>query len=302
MKREQVLGGILGLCIGDALGVPFEGRSREEMHNLGKNIEKSYRGLWSDDSSLTLCLAQSLCEGFDLSDLAQRFIRWLDEGYMTPQGSAFGIGRTTYMAINNLKKGAGLKHCGLTDEYSNGNGSLMRILPMAFYCFNMDEQERFDLVSRVSALTHAHPRSVLACCVYTQLATELISQQDKGIAYRKMKKVIKKYFSGDSQLPYFKSILESDISTLDREDIGAGGYVVESLEASIWCFLRHTDYTDTVMEAIRLGQDADTTAAEAGGLAGMFYGVDSIPGKWQEGLARKEDILDIANNLWKSLG
>jgi len=301
MKKEQLSGGILGLCIGDALGVPYEGFSRKQMARYQKiSIEKS-PGIWSDDSSLTLCLAQSLTGGFNLKNIADKFVAWLEDGYLTPQGTAFGIGKTTRMAINNLKRGKDPQHSGLTGEDSNGNGSLMRILPLAYYCYHMEISKRLDTTGKVSAITHAHQRSVIACCIYIQLAVEILSGKNLIEAYRNMQKAIASYFAGDEQLPYYDRILNDDLSKVSRDNIFSGGYVVESLEASIWCLLNNSSYQDTVLEAIYLGHDTDTTAAQAGGLAGTYYGLGAIPPHWIKSLSKKEDVVQIAENLWESI-
>jgi ADP-ribosyl-[dinitrogen reductase] hydrolase len=300
MEKEKVLGGIMGLCIGDALGVPFEGVSREDME---KNPVKDLGGkaIWSDDSSLTLCLAESLTGGFDLSDIGHKFVRWLDEGYMTPEGESFGIGRTTYMAIDNIKKGKDSSCWGLKDEYSNGNGSLMRILPVAFYCQKLDIDKRFELTSRVSAITHAHPRSIIGCCIYVQMAIGLLKGLDKREAYRNTMEIIRGYFEGNSQLSHFSRVLFGDLSQASREDICSGGYIIDTLQSGLWCLLRNDNYCDTVLDAVNLGRDTDTTAAVAGGLAGVMYGIKSIPRNWIDKLARKDDILRIAERFYNSI-
>jgi len=301
MTRGKVLGGILGLCIGDALGVPFEGVPRQDMdQNPLKDMPRD-SGIWSDDSSLTLCLAESLTSGFDLDDIACKFIMWLDKGYMTPIGKAFGIGRATYASINNLKQGKSPSDSGLKDEYSNGNGSLMRILPVAFYTSKLYIDKRFDITSRVSAITHAHPRSIIACCIYVQMATELFAGRDKREAYSNTQEIIKEYFKGHDQLAHFSRIIFSDISQGGREDISSGGYVIDTLESSLWCPLNNNSYRDTGLEAVNLGQDTDTTAAAAGGLAGTLYGIKSIPQNWIDSLAKKDDIITIADQFYNSL-
>lgn len=297
------MGGILGLCIGDALGFPFEGVPRNSMDisPAGKIADMPDPGLWSDDSSLTLCLAQSLTTGFDLDDIASKFMMWLYEGYMTPQGRAFGIGKTTHISINNLKKGISPLNSGLKDAYSNGNGSLMRILPLAYYTANLERCKRFDLTAKVSAITHAHPRSVLACCMYVQMAVHLLQKKDCKKAYADMQKAIKTHFKGHSQLAHFSRILHGNIGDLERKDIRSGGYVVDTLEASLWCLVSTSDYKDAIIKAIGLGYDTDTTAAVAGGLAGTCYGLSAIPKKWINGLAKNDAIITTAEEFYQSL-
>ena len=291
------------MCIGDAMGVPYEGFAREAMDREPLDEENFLKnpGLWSDDSSLSLCLAKSLTGGFDLDDIARRFLMWLDEGYMTPEGEAFGIGRTTYISLENLKKGVSPTKSGLKDEYSNGNGSLMRILPAAFYTCSMDTGKKFDIVSKISSITHGHPRSIIACCIYVETAAGILSGKGKIETYHDMKNTVKDFFKGHSQLSYFTRVLDGDIFNLGKGQIRAGGYVIDTLEASLWCFLNRGSYGQTVLEAVNLGQDTDTTAAAAGGLAGTFYGISSVPKEWIDWLAKKDEILKIANDFHNSL-
>jgi len=165
MKRNKILGGLFGLCIGDALGVPFESCSRDELKKnpvttmVGYGVHNQPAGTWSDDSSLTFCLADSLCQGFNLDDIAGKFCKWLYEGYWTPYGKTFGVGNTTRQAISRLTKGVNPEEAGGKSEYSNGNGSLMRILPLAYYLENAEAPKKFEIIHQLSSITHAHPRS-----------------------------------------------------------------------------------------------------------------------------------------------
>ena len=307
LSREKVLGGLFGLCIGDALGLPVEGFPRAVL--IQRPVEdigyaRGRRGIppgwWSDDSSLSFCLAESLLSGFDLTDISNRFVRWLFEGYWTPGGKAFGIGGTTYRAIERIRFGAAPGNSGGSDEYSNGNGSLMRILPLSFSLSDTPKDERFEKAHLVSAITHAHPRSQVACGIYTEIAFSLLGGKDRECAYHETRESATRYYETHryaDQLLYFKRILEDDISSYDESEIRSSGYVVDTLEASLFCFLNGDSYEGTVLRAVNLGGDTDTTAAVAGGLAGIFYGYSGILERWRNQIARREDIERLGESL-----
>lgn len=298
------------MSVGDALGLPVEGVPRSILKKnpvkemIGYGTYNQPPGTWSDDSSLTFCLAESLCDGFNLDGIAKKFVKWLNEGYWTPFGKAFDVGQTTMIAISRLKEGVSPLEAGPADEFSNGNGSLMRILPLAFYTEKMSLAEQFELTHQVSSITHRHLRSQMACGLYVQMGINLLRGQSPEKAYEEMKNTVLEYYSRlpyKHELPNFARILESDISKLSEDSIKSGGYVVDTLEASIWAFLNNHSYKETVLAAVNLGGDTDTTGAVAGGLAGLYYGYESIPEKWIDGLARKDDIIKLAEKFFRKL-
>ena len=304
MSKNKVLDGLFGLCVGDALGVPAEGKSRDYLtKNPVKNMirfgaQNQYFGIWSDDSSLTFCLADSLCNGHDLIDIADKFVQWLYNGLWTPYGKAFGIGNTTSEAIYRLKQGnINPVKAGLKNEYDNGNGSLMRILPLAFVLQKLPFEKRIPIISDISSITHAHRRSIIACVIYIEMAINLLNGQDFREAYINMKKPVIEYYAGEKELGHYSRILEGDISGIPEEEIKSSGYVVHTLEASLWCILISNSYKETVLKAINLGGDTDTTGAVAGGLAGIYYGFESIPEEWVNSITRKDDIVELAEKL-----
>ncbi len=310
-KRSRVLGGILGLCVGDALGVPVEGAPREALKQkpitgmVGYGTYNVPPGTWSDDSSLALCLAEVLAGGrLELSEVARRFVSWLDEGYWTPYGNAFDVGRATWEAIKRLKAGVEPREAGGKREFDNGNGSLMRILPLVFYLESKPREEQFTTTHDVSCLTHAHPRSQIACGIYIQVALNLLKGDEPKTAYEDAKAVCERYYENSdfaAELPHFKRILKSDVARFRESEIVSSGYVVHTLEASLWCLLRHDSYKDTVLAAVNLGGDTDTTGAVAGGLAGIHYGQESIPEDWVAQLARVDDITALCERLYEAM-
>ena len=183
----------------------------------------------------------------------------------------------------------------------NGNGALMRILPLFFYIHEKSIEEQFRLIWEVSSLTHGHIRSAIACTIYMRMAVHLYQGLDKRTAYAQMQKemiqfLADKEISAKEQGHFFR-LLKMDISKLAEEAIDSGGYVMHSIEASIWCLLNTNSYETSVFKAINLGRDTDTTAAITGGLAGILYGFDKIPSSWVGTLARKEDIFELVDQL-----
>ncbi len=307
---EPVRGALLGLAVGDALGLPVEFQTREELaaHPIetmvGYGSFHKPPGTWSDDSSLTFCLAESLCHGFDLEDLARRFVRWIDEGYWAADGSAFDVGRTTLAAIARVRAGTPPEQAGGTSEDSNGNGSLMRILPLAFYLRNRTGPEVFAHTHQVSAVTHAHPVSLMACGIYLTFALELLRGWSPRVAWERTRSTCRHFYDQEPyrpELSRFSRVLEEGTQGRTPDELSSGGYVVHTLEAALWCFWRHDSYRDTVLEAVNLGQDTDTTAAVAGGLAGLYYGSPAIPPEWVETLSGKDEIEDLVQRFARSL-
>jgi len=310
MQGSPVLSGLMGVCVGDALGVPVEFTSRgDRLKNpvtamIGWGTYNQPPGTWSDDSSLTFCLADSLCQGFDLNAIARSFCRWFRERYWTPHWEVFDIGNTTLQAIWNLQHGAPPSESGARSDRSNGNGSLMRILPMAFLYKNLPFTELIDRTHQVSGITHAHPRSLIACGIYLSIAINLLQGKDLKSAYLQgLENISPLYQSAPyvQELSHFKRVFNGDIDRLSINEIHSSGYVIDTLEASLWCLLNTDNYADAVLKAVNLGQDTDTTAAVTGGLAGIYYGFENIPQEWVDQIARKDDIIKLANRLDVSL-
>lgn len=281
---------LIGTAIGDALGVPVEFKPRAflkqnpvtDMQEFGTHNQP--KGTWSDDTSLTLCLAESINEGLDLNKLAQKFIAWKNDNLWTAHGWVFDIGIATRIAIERLEQGAQPELAGGFEEMDNGNGSLMRILPLITHIKEMEIDQRYDWTKKVSSLTHAHIRSVMACFYFLEFAKKIIEGKEKYQAYRELQIEITTYFEKRNISPLeiqkFKRLLWEDISILEENSIKSSGYVVDTLEASIWCILTTNNYKDAVLKAVNLGHDTDTTGAVTGGMAGLIYGIDDIPVDW----------------------
>lgn len=312
MMENKVKAGILGVCIGDALGVPVEFKTREDLKRnpVTKMLEymswNQPKGTWSDDSSLTLCLAEELTKGYDLEKIGQSFVKWYKYGHWTAHGKLFDIGDTTRHAIARLVKGESARLSGDSFEEDNGNGSLMRILPLAFYLRKEEDiQMVYKTVQEVSAITHGHFRSVFACFIYVVFAIQLINGKSKKEAYTLTQQLVLEYsdFQGfnPKEIELFYRVLKNDISRYSEDEIRSGGYVLHSLEASLWCFLNSGDFPEAVLKAVNLGEDTDTTGAITGGLAGIYYGFENIPQEWIDELARKGDIEQLCGKLQQKL-
>ncbi|ANS74725.1 hypothetical protein AWM70_09080 [Paenibacillus yonginensis] len=297
--RSRIESAVLGFCAGDALGVPAEFKPREtldldpvkEMTGYGTHHQPP--GTWSDDSSLMFCLMESLIiqEKIDLYDLADRFGNWLEHGDWTPHGVVFDVGIATRKAIQNYREDAiPPELAGGAGEFSNGNGSLMRILPLAFFLRNKELESRIESVAQVSSVTHRHPVSIIACLLYTEIAIHLLDGDPLPDSISKAVETIGGMNLHNEDLQPFSRILNGEISKLKREEIQSSGYVVHTLEASLWCLLTSGSFEEAVLKAVNLGEDTDTTGAVTGGLAGLIYGLDRVPEVWVTALARLDDI------------
>lgn len=310
--ENKVKAGIMGVCIGDALGVPVEFKKREDLKRFPVTKMLEYmswnqpKGTWSDDSSLTLCLADELTKGYDLEKIGQSFVKWNKYGHWTAHGRLFDIGGTTRHALVRLIKGESARFSGNIFEEDNGNGSLMRILPLAFYLESEDDIEKlYVTVKEVSAITHGHFRSVFACFIYVLFAIELLKGKDKTEAYTYTQKSALKYADeqgfNPKEIELFNRVLINDISGYPENEIKSGGYVLHSLESSLWCFLNSESYSEAVLKAVNLGEDTDTTGAITGGIAGIYYGYENIPEEWIAELVRKDDIEALCEKLHEKL-
>ena len=304
---ENIVGCFLGLAIGDALGVPVEFKSRTYLkanpvkEMIGYGVWDQPSGTWSDDSSLAFCLAESLLHGYDLNDIAQKSAQWMQTGYWSAHDEVFDIGGTTRIALSRILQGEDARFSGETEERSNGNGSLMKIAPASLYFASASDDELFAAIKAISSITHAHFRSVFGCYILSIYIAELLKGEDKNIALKntatRVREFARKQGFNPKEVALYTRVLEDMLPSLREEDIYSGGYVVHTLEASIWCLLTTTSYKDALLKAVNLGDDTDTTGCVTGALAGLYYGHNSIPFQWSELVARKSDIIKLANSF-----
>lgn len=301
--------GLYGLITADALGVPAESRTREDLRRnpitgmVGGGLHRQPAGYWSDDSSMTLCLAKSIGEVgyYHTHDIMARFNDWSSNGAYTPGGKKFDIGNTCAHAISRYRRGTTPALCGSNKMNENGNGSLMRILPLAFVLYGKygkditKHKKAMEDIHKISGLTHRHPLAQSACGIYLAIAVRILDSYELKTAIREgIYEALQWYGShGKYQtvLDFWEKISDPDnLASLPNEIIYSGGYVVETMETVLWALMNTDNYRDCVLTCVNMGYDADSTAAIAGGLAGLYYGYDSIPTEWIDALANKELI------------
>lgn len=304
--EKKMYGGVFGFVVGDLLGVPVEFTSRQERDADQVKEMRAYGtyhqpfGSWSDDTSFTLCLLDALLEDNILEKLKDNMIACYSKGLFTPNGQLFDIGISTRNAINNMIQGMKSIECGGTLEIDNGNGSLMRVLPLAFVRDKYNNQEYIKLIEEVSSVTHGHKRSKLACIIYVLLASNLYRGMDKEEALDSAIRVVLNECSEKykTELKYYQFIFDKTIIKADRIQVRSTGYVVDTLEAVVWSFFNNFTYKDVVLTAINLGGDTDTIAAISGGIAGIFYGYDLVPNEWIQNVLKKEEIMELCDRFY----
>lgn len=307
---SKFIDSIIGHAIGDAMGVPIEFESRERLFvspitkMIGYGSHDVEAGTWSDDTSMEIATIDSFINKgyFDCSDIMMNFYYWLKDSKFTAAGVVFDAGRTCIQSIINFSKGYELDRCGQNDTYSNGNGSLMRILPIALYSYykELKEEEIVKLTNDVSSLTHAHEISKLGCYIYVRYVMFLLSGMDKRKSYEELKRINYDYYSLKSQDNY-KRLIKDDISKLPVDEIRSSGYVVDTLEASIWVLLNYNSFEESIIGAINLGDDTDTVGAVTGSMAGILYGYDHIPKDWLAELKKRDYLIELALKFEKAV-
>lgn len=281
----------MGLVVGDALGVPveFEPRDTFEVNDMiGYGTYKQPAGTWSDDSSMTLATLESIVKlgHIDLDDIMHNFYEWIHHSKFTAHGAVFDYGITTHQAIMRYIKGEAPQNCGGSDITDNGNGALMRILPIVFISHTESD------IDALGALTHGHIISKMGCRLYIDIAEQLLQSKNIEDIVLKKDKCVEEYYR------------VRNIKNLNRNEIKSTGYVVDSLEAAIWCLYTTDNYRDCVLKAVNLGGDTDTIAAVVGGLAGLLYGCGGkkgIPNEWIAQIARKEWIEQLCQQAEQKL-
>ena len=307
------LNGIMGVVVGDALGCPVQFESRDEVARHPVTGMRGYgtfnlpEGSWTDDSSLTIALLESIRRTgkIDLDDIMENFMKWLYNGEFTPYGESYDIGRGTMQAINRYKKNRKAKKCGGDEEWNNGNGSLMRIMPACLYCSVMEssgmysDRDAIDVIHSVGGLTHAHIRSNIACGLYFFMAKYILFREGslqeriqegltQGFAF------YESYLADKENLHYYDRLKDLEaFKSLPADKIKSTGYVVDALEAAVWSLITTDSFDQALLKAVNLGDDTDTVGAIAGGLAGLYYGYDSIPEDWLSAIKRREWIEEM---------
>ena len=296
---------IYGLLIGDAVGVPYEFKALHQLpaiekidmqppHNFARSYASIAVGTWSDDGAQALCLLSSLLDSQQLNteDFMRRICAWYQQGYMAVDGHVFDVGIQTVEAIHRYQSGIALDQVAQNHERANGNGALMRVLPLALWHQGSDETLIADAYAQ-SHITHAHLRSKICCALYCLWAREVLQGAQISTGWLNAVARFQRLAS-----PKELDELEQHILNSQWQQPTGSGYVVDCLKSAYYA-LQSNSYQSTIQRAIALGQDTDTTACVAGGIAGLFYGLEGIPQPWLQAL-RGRELVEQLLTQWKS--
>jgi ADP-ribosylglycohydrolase len=310
-RRSRLLGAFYGALVGDALGVGVEHQSRESIRAkpitgmTGGGFNGQPLGTFSDDSSLVLASLDVIRRGFSQTALLDAFSHWYYDGAYTADGTVFDIGNATLSALQRYRSDP-TNLIAPPDEMSNGNGALMRILPIALWASNRSDADILDLTAQAAQVSHSHPRNIFSCQVYVGIASEMLRGADFYRAYGNAINLVSstisrrlvcradlgegepKEFLQESEVKHLIRILDGSILLEPEAAINSGGYVVHTLEAALWCLHRNGTFKEAVLAAVNLGEDTDTTASVVGGLAGLRDGYNAIPKEWISALRGRE--------------
>lgn len=292
--RDRARGALLGLACGDAVGTTLEFRKRDSYEPLDDMVGGGPFGLapgqWTDDTSMALCLADSLLakNGFDAHDQMQRYLDWFENGYRSSTGTCFDIGNTTRSALNWFRR-TGNPLAGSDDPMSAGNGSIMRLAPQPLF-YHPDRVAILRYAGPSSTTTHAAAECIEACTLMADLLCNALDGQAPDALLRPSREHA-------FQSPRIAGIARGEYRDKARGEIRGSGYVAESLEAALWCFHATGNFRDAILAAANLGDDADTTAAICGQIAGACYGESGIPGGWLQNLHAVDGIRELADRL-----
>lgn len=300
---------LLGLATADALGVPVEFESRRTLQAEPVTGMRSFgswnqpAGTWSDDTSMTVAAMESISRlgRIDYEDIMKNFLNWYLHDSFTATGERFDIGNTTRAAlVRYSRKILPATKCGATDENSNGNGSLMRILPATMYLFATRGKiaaDELKIIHEFSALTHGHIISQISCGIYSLIAAQILNGKNFSEAFAHGMDDAKNFYGTNETFDNFARLCDENFAALPAEKISSSGYVLHTLEAALWCLFNTDDYKSLALKAVNLGGDTDTVGAVAGGLAGILYGVESIPNDWLETLKRRDYLEKICDDF-----
>jgi ADP-ribosyl-[dinitrogen reductase] hydrolase len=300
-RRDRFRGALLGLAAGDALGTTLEfkrpGTFEPITDVVGGGPFRLRPGEWTDDTSMALCLAESLieCDGFGPIDQLRRYVRWYHEGHNSSTGHCFDIGNTVRAALSRFER-TGEPWCGSTDPDTAGNGSIMRLVPVPLF-FAQDPVRAVAEAADSSRTTHGAPEAVDACRYLAALVVGAIEGRSKEELLQPHFAPVARMWDTQSLAPAIAEIAGGSFRDREPPEIAGTGYVVRSLEAALWAFAKSTTFEDGALLAVNLGDDADTTGAVYGQLAGAFYGVEAIPTRWRSALALRHRLEAYADDL-----
>ncbi len=292
--KDRFAGALLGLACGDAIGTTLEFTPRGSFQPItdmiGGGPFRLKPGQWTDDTSMALCLAESLVEkgGFDPADQMTRYLNWWHWGYLSSTGTCFDIGNTVRAALTRFQE-TGEPYSGSRDPRAAGNGSLMRLAPVVLFAY-ASPGELWTLAADSSRTTHGACEAIESCQLFARLIYRALSGHPKETLLTAV--------PGEWREDKIRQLATGSFTGKSSADIKGSGYCFESLEAALWCFFNTNSYSEAVLTAANLGDDADTTAAICGQLAGAFYGAAAIPSQWLDKLAMREDIEMLAARLY----
>lgn len=300
---ERYRGSLLGLAAGDALGTTVEFQPPGSFGPLedivGGGPFRLAPGQWTDDTSMALCLAQSLVERrqFDPSDQMARYLRWYREGYLSSTGVCFDIGNTVRQALERFER-TGDPYSGSADQHSAGNGSIMRLAPVPLF-YSQNPHAALSQAAESSRTTHGARAAMDACRYFGGLLVGAVHGESKNALCAERYCPIPGFWEGNPLVAEIDAIAAGSFKQKAPPEIAGIGYVVKSLEAALWAFYHSGSFQEGCLLAVNLGDDADTTGAVYGQLAGAFYGEQGIPEAWRATLAQRELIASLAEGLWK---
>ncbi|TMP25942.1 ADP-ribosylglycohydrolase [Pseudoalteromonas rubra] len=293
--QDRVIGSLVGLACGDAVGTTLEfatkGTFKPLTDMIGGGPFNLNKGQWTDDTSMALCLAHSLLEkqGFDAKDQMERYCKWHNHGYMSSTGTCFDIGMTVSRALRQYQI-TNIPFSGATDKYSSGNGSIMRLAPIPIYYFS-DISTCMLYAQESSRTTHGSPLCLDACRLFSFLIHKAFTSQCKNDIFEQ----IPGHFCSE-----LDPVTTFHFKELDYSMLTGSGYVIDSLISALWCFYHSNDFKESILLAANIGNDADTTAAICGQIAGAFYGYNGIPVDWRESITMAPDIKQLALDLYQA--
>lgn len=299
-RSDRYRGALLGLAVGDALGTTLEftqpGQFAPLTDMVGGGPFELPPGAWTDDTSMALCLAENLvsCRGFDAADQMRRYVRWWQHGHLSSTGRCFDIGNATRAALSRFLE-TGNPFSGSADPLAAGNGSLMRLAPVAL-AYAHQPQLAVDYAAQSFRTTHAAETAVDACRYFTALLVGALS------GYEKRHLLATDFWRGGPLHSEIEAVAAGSFKRREPPEICGSGYVVRSLEAALWAFCNTETFTAGALKAVNLGDDADTTGAVYGQLAGAYYGVQSIPESWRERVVMRDVITAFADQLFALAG
>ncbi len=301
VDRNRAIGCLVGLAVGDAVGTTLEFKRRGSFKPITDMIGGGpfdlEPGQWTDDTSMALCLAESLIEkrDFDPIDQLQRYVRWHTEGHLSSTGTCFDIGGTIYGALQDFRD-TGQPYCGATEEETAGNGSLMRLAPIPLF-YLTDPEKAIHNSGESSRTTHQAPQAIDACRYFGGLLVSAVNGATKDELLEPRHASIEGYWTNNDLDPRVAAVADGSYKNKAEDELDNSGYVVATLESALWAFHTTDNYRDAVLAAVNLGGDADTIGTVCGQIAGAHYGLDAIPSDWVEKLALRDQIIQFAEKL-----